>query len=248
MYARTKHTNRPIAPRGAPVWQWPASEGFANLGRLIVGLAILPSKERRVPRVLTTVEVGEFRDRMRATAERLFAKHGLGGIGMRQLAAELGVSPMTAYRYFKDKDDILATVRAGGFDRFSDALEAALASSNDPLAQAAAVGEAYFRFALENSAVYRLMFDLDQPTEAEYPDLVRATTRAKKTMSDYVRRLVEAGVLEGDVDLIAHVFWAQIHGLVVLQLAGKLQGPVDVDALRDESFRVLFLSYQRRPA
>lgn len=199
-----------------------------------------------MPRVLTQDEVSEFRGRLSATAERLFAERGPGGVGMRQLAAEMGVSPMTAYRYFKDKDDILAAVRASGFDRFSDALEAALGVFDDPLAQAAAVGEAYFRFAIDNAPAYKLMFDLDQPTESQYPDLVRAVERAKKTMTGYIRRLVDAHVLEGDVDLIAHVFWAAIHGLVVLHLAGKLPGPVDVEALRDESFRVLFESYQAK--
>jgi len=200
-----------------------------------------------VPRVLTELEVSDFRDRLCAAAERLFAERGPQGVGMRQLAGELGVSPMTPYRYFKDKDDILATVRASGFDRFSDALEAAMASFDDAIEQAAAVGDAYFRFALDQSAAYKLMFDLDQPTEARYPDLVRATERAKRTMTGYIGRLVEAGILKGDQDLIAHVFWATIHGLVVLHLAGKLPGPVDVETLRDESFRVLFSSYQAQP-
>lgn len=201
-----------------------------------------------MPRILSQDEVSDFRERLSAVAERLFAQHGPQGVGMRQIAAELGVSPMTAYRYFKDKDDILSAVRASSFDRFSDALEAGLASSSNPLMQAAAVGEAYFRFALGQSAAYKLMFDLDQPNEADYPDLVRASTRAKKTLTDYMRRLVEARILDGDVDLMAHVFWATIHGLVGLHLAGKLPGPVDVEILRDESFRVLFQSYAAKSA
>lgn len=200
-----------------------------------------------MPRVLSQSDVSEFRERLCAAAERLFAERGANGVGMRQLAAELGVSPMTAYRYFKDKDDILATVRASSFDRFSDALETALASSTNALEQAAAVGNAYFQFALGQSSAYRLMFDLDQPNEADYPDLVRATERAKRTMTDYVRGLVEAGMLQGEVELMAHVFWASIHGLVVLHLAGKLPGPVDVEVLRDESFRALFSAYAPRP-
>jgi len=53
----------------------------------------------------------------------LFAEHGPEAVTMRQLAAELGCSPMTPYRYFRDKDEILAAVRASAFDRFSDALE-----------------------------------------------------------------------------------------------------------------------------
>jgi hypothetical protein len=63
-----------------------------------------------------------------------------------------------------------------------------------------------------------------------------------------MRSLVEAQILEGDVDLMAHVFWATIHGLVVLHQAGKLPGPVDVEALRDESFRALFQSYAAKTA
>jgi len=201
-----------------------------------------------LPRVLSEADVSEFRERLCAVAERLFAERGANGVGMRRLAAELGVSPMTAYRYFKDKDEILATVRAACFDRFSDALEAARGSATDALGQAAAVGDAYFRFALDQSSAYRLMFDLNQPNEADYPDLVRATERAKRTMTDYVGGLVEAGVLEGDVGLIAHVFWASIHGLVVLHLAGKLPGPVGVETLRDESFRALFSAYRPQPS
>jgi AcrR family transcriptional regulator len=204
----------------------------------------LDLEDRCLPRVLTENEVGEFRAKLCAAAERLFAERGPQGVGMRQLAAELGVSPMTPYRYFKDKDDILATVRASGFDRFAEALEAGLASSQDPLEQTAAVGEAYFRFAMEHSSAYKLMFDLDQPTERDHPDLVRAEARAKKTLTAYVRRLVEAHIVEGEVELIAYVFFAAIHGLVVLHLAGKLPGPVTVDVLRDESFRALFLAYQ----
>lgn len=201
-----------------------------------------------MPRVLTTGEVSDFRERLCAAAERLFAEQGPQGASMRQLAAELGVSPMTPYRYFKDKDDILAAVRANAFDRFSDALETAYASSDDPLQGTAAVGDAYFHFALSNAAAYRLMFDLDQPTESNYPDLVRASERSKLTMTAYVRGMVEAGFLEGDIDLMAHVFWASVHGLVSLYLAGKLTGAVDVETLRTESFRALSWAYRRKPA
>src|SRR5471030_1205990 len=102
-----------------------------------------------MPRVLSETDVADFRDRLCEAAEKLFAEKGPDAVTMRQLATELGVSPMTPYRYFKDKDDILAAVRVSGFDRFSDALEAALASSSDAGEQAGAVGDAYFRFALE---------------------------------------------------------------------------------------------------
>ena len=141
---------------------------------------------------------------------------------MRELASALGVSAMTPYRYFRDKDDILAAVRARAFDRFAETLELAYAGPGTTLERSRAKRDAYVRFALEEPETYRLMFDLSQPTEEDYPDLVRAMARARATMTTHVRDLVAEGTLSGDPELIGHVFWAALHGAVTLHLAGKL--------------------------
>jgi len=175
-----------------------------------------------MPRVLTDTDVADFRDRLCAAAERLFAEQGPDAVTMRQLAAELGVSPMTPYRYFEDKNDILASVRATGFTRFAEALEAARNGAATPRAKGAAVGEAYMTFALEHPHTYKLMFDLNQPDEQNYPALVRAAQRARATMSGYVKDQVAAGLMVGDPEEIGRMFWAATHGALVLELAGKL--------------------------
>jgi len=175
-----------------------------------------------MPRVLSESDVADFRDRLCEAAEKLFAEKGPDAVTMRQLAAELGVSPMTPYRYFKDKDDILAAVRTNGFNRFAQTLEEAYDRGRDARARSAAVGEAYLAFAFERPNTYKLMFDLNQPNATDYPDLVQASQRARETMSLYVRGLVEAGVLEGDPEQIGRMFWAATHGAVVLELVGKL--------------------------
>ena len=72
-----------------------------------------------MPRVLTETDVADFRERLCVAAERLFAEKGPDAVTMRQLASELGVSPMTPYRYFQDKDDILAAVRTNGFNQLT---------------------------------------------------------------------------------------------------------------------------------
>ena len=175
-----------------------------------------------MPRVLSETDVADFRERLCEAAERLFAEQGPDAVTMRQLASELGVSPMTPYRYFKDKDDILAAVRTGGFNRFADALEKARATGGSARAKGAAVGEAYIDFAFEHPHTYKLMFDLNQPHEKDYPELVEAGRRARETMSGYVKDLVAQGVLAGDPEQIGTMFWAAAHGAVVLELAGKL--------------------------
>lgn len=192
-----------------------------------------------MPRVLTTAELADFREKLIVIATRLFAEKGPEHITMREMAAELGVSPMTPYRYFKDKEDILAAVRAAAFDRFAEALEKAFETSSDAIARSNAVGEAYVRFAFGEPAAYRLMFDMSQPGEDTYPDLMRAADRARRTMTAHVGPMVEQGILEGDPVLIGHVFWTALHGAIVLQLAGKLTAECDFETISREAFRAL---------
>jgi len=202
-----------------------------------------------MPRVLTQTDVADFRERLCEAATRLFDARGREGFTMRELASELGVSAMTPYRYFKDKEEILAAVRARAFTRWADKLEAAFASVDSAPEKSRAVYEAYVAFAFGEPAAYKLMFDLSQPDENEYPELVAANARAKATMTDYVRELVSAGVIEGDPNLLGRVFWASLHGAVVLKLAGKLGGvgdPYDFERIAGESFRVLFEGYRKK--
>ncbi|MDB5445797.1 MAG: transcriptional regulator, TetR family, partial [Phenylobacterium sp.] len=166
--------------------------------------------------------VADFRERLCAAAERLFAAKGLDGVTMRQLAAELGVSPMTPYRYFRDKNEILAAVRAAGYQRFAEILERVRDTDRSPRARGAAAAEAYIRFAFENPDTYKLMFDFDQPDEEAYPALVAATRRAGAQMSGWVEDLVASGDLAGDPVQIGRMFWAAAHGAVVLEMAGRL--------------------------
>ena len=183
-----------------------------------------------MPRVLSVNDVAGFRDRVCEEATRLFASKGTEGVTMRDLASALGVSAMTPYRYFRDKDDILAAVRARAFDRFAEALEKAYSRPGTTIERTCAARDAYVRFALEEPATYQLMFDLSQPTAAEYPDLARAGMRARATMTRHVRDLIAEGILEGDPELIGRVIWAALHGAVTLHLAGNLSPQFETSA------------------
>ena len=86
-----------------------------------------------MPKNLSAAEVGAFRTRLCKVAQHRFATQGRDGVSMRQLADALGCSPMTPYRYFRDKDAILAAVRTAAFDRFAEALEAAAVKARKDL-------------------------------------------------------------------------------------------------------------------
>ena len=181
------------------------------------------------------------REGLLAAAARLFVEVGEAGFSMRALAAEAGCSPMAAYRYFQTKDDLLAAVRARAYRRLADTLESV---ADGERRKARDIGEAYVRFADENPAEYRLMFDLTQPDETLYPELVQAAARARWCMNKYVREMVEAGVLAGDPELLGYVFWAAIHGLIVLKLAGRLPAAPDFETLRRTTLGALMKGFR----
>jgi AcrR family transcriptional regulator len=177
-----------------------------------------------LPRVLTEEAVGEFRERLIDAAERLFAQKGLEAVTLRQLAAEVGVSPMTPYRYFADKTAILAAVRARAFNRHAEAMESAWAAHREePIAASNAVGQAYVDFAFTHPEAYKLMFDISQPDEADYPELVAAGDRSRRTMTQHLEGLAAAGIFQGDPGLVGHMYWAALHGAIMLAFSGKLQ-------------------------
>jgi AcrR family transcriptional regulator len=187
-----------------------------------------------VPRAaLSEVEIREFRQEICAVATRLFAEQGYAGVTLRSLAAELGCSPMTPYRYFSDKEAIFAAVRSASFGRFADAQEAAAAAADAPEARLRALAGAYVRFALDEPHAYRIMFELDQTPEPDDADQLVEETRAWQALRETVGAAVEAGLVAGDPDTLAHLYWAGLHGLVSLHLAGKLRLGCDLTELVD---------------
>jgi AcrR family transcriptional regulator len=139
---------------------------------------------------------------------------------------------MLPYRYYKDKVDIIAAVRAAAFRRFAAELEAPRSTPRDTVAQSRAVGDAYVAFAFAHPHLYRLMFDMAPVEPGRYPELDAAIEQARGTMTRHVEELVRQGFLTGEPEIIGHVFWASLHGLIVLQLAGQLAAEPGFEKLR----------------
>src|SRR5215468_8723814 len=131
-----------------------------------------------MPRYLTNQDIADFRAELCRVATERFARFGYDGVTMRQLAEALGCSPKTPYRYFKDKADILATVRAQAFTAFADALEAAAKGPAEERGRR--VTEAYIAFATSHPHAYRIMFDFDAPIDGQHPELGPAADRAAR--------------------------------------------------------------------
>lgn len=172
-------------------------------------------------RSLTDEDLHAFKARLCDVAERMFAERGADNVSMRQIAAALGVSPMTPYRYFANREEILAEVRIRGFERFAVLLEEAYAVTlGDADAKSAAAAYAYVDFALAHANTYRLMFGEHQQEDGSDAALGRAVTRARATLSVYGDGLIRSGMAEAEARAMEGLIWSTLHGAVTLELAG----------------------------
>jgi AcrR family transcriptional regulator len=187
-------------------------------------------------------------------ARDLLVEEGLGGLSMRAIAERIEYSPATIYIYFRDKDELIREVVQTGFERMG-AVVSAEQSRLDETAGAAdqyrAMGRAYARFALENPAYFRVMFELPATAELKCEAPPADRPRGFDAAVEMVARAVAAGEF-GRVDprRAAVLGWGVIHGLTSLYLTGHLREDADTPEafldLIDDAMRSLYEGW--RPA
>jgi len=192
-------------------------------------------------------EIESFRERLCDAAMETFAEEGYEAVTLRGLAEKLGCSHATPYRYFADKQEIFAAVCALGFDRFADALERAARGVEDPEQRLRALGRAYFRFATTEPHAYRIMFELREPESSANPRYKAKEIRSWQALYQAVEFAVQAGVLAGEPDLVAHQMWAGLHGVVSLHLAGKLTLGKTAKSVLEPLFETLLEGNRPKP-
>ncbi|MDD9935009.1 MAG: TetR/AcrR family transcriptional regulator [Myxococcales bacterium] len=176
-----------------------------------------------VPRApLSEDQVQAQRDRIVEAATDLFVRDGYEALTMRRIAQVLGESPMTAYRYFEGKAEIFAAVRTHLYRRFADSQRVAFESCDGPMARLLAMREAYLAFAFAEPTGYRVMFELGQAPQDDFPEQSAEGERAFGYLLRAVEAAMDARLMHGDPLTTAHLLWAQVHGIVTLHLAGKL--------------------------
>lgn len=189
---------------------------------------------------LTDQQIEAFRARLVRAAEKLFAAHGVGGVTMRQIARALGYSQTAAYRYFADKEEILAAVRAAALNRFCSKLDAAFDPGKDARQNARAVGSAYLQFATDDPDSYRLIFATRAPEGALAPEFSQIVARFHATMTDYVQALIDEGYLVGTATELGRAFWVAAHGIVMMHLSGFLSSIEVRDEWHRATMRLIY--------
>jgi AcrR family transcriptional regulator len=159
---------------------------------------------------------GALREALLAAAEKLLRDGGVGALTLRAIARNAGVSHGAPAHHFEDLSALLSELAAVGFRRLVERLDAALQARGTvrfPLPKA------YLSFAMENRALFALMFR-DDRLDAKRPSLRAARAAAIASLSQSLNAQLSRPSLD-DLGAMTAA-WALTHGFAILATEGRL--------------------------
>ncbi|SOX52194.1 TetR/AcrR family transcriptional regulator [Mycobacterium ahvazicum] len=174
------------------------------------------------------------REEMLHAAVGLLDEHGPDALQTRKVAGAAGTSTMSVYTHFGGMQALIAAVAEEGLRQFEEAQR--VPQTEDPVADLFVTGAAYRRYAIERPHMYRLMFGstsahgINAPAgnvltltvaeiEQHHPSFAHVVRVVRRCM---LAGRITVGGADDDASVVATAaqFWAQIHGFVMLELAG----------------------------
>lgn len=164
---------------------------------------------------------GDLRNELIRIAAEMLADGGVEALSLRDVAKRAGVSHNAPYQHFADKEALIAAIAQQGFQRLSEAVDAAVASASDAPARLIAVGRAYVGFMAGHPAYLQVMFGAFPHTH--YPDLAQTALDTLNRLVQIVREGQADGTIRaGDAGEIAGLIWMTVHGLSTAVIAQKI--------------------------
>jgi len=153
------------------------------------------------------------RDAIAAAAEAILARGGEDALSIREVCARVGVTAPTVYHHYGDKDGLVAAVVDACFAEFDRALGDG-PMPTDPVEALAWAFERYVAYGTAHPAHYRLLFQRRRARPT--PSAIASYAR----LEHLVGSIEAAGRLRVPVADAAPAFWAAVHGVTTLVIAG----------------------------
>ena len=177
---------------------------------------------------------GELREALIKATRQLVVQQGAENFTLADACRAAGVTTAAPYRHFKSKQEILAEIASRGFVELKSRAMAIVAEEGEgTLAGIIALGQAYVAFAVEETAVFRLMFG--QEPSLKKAELVLGTGHACfANLIHQVALYCEHNHVRGDPQQIALKLWTFVHGaasLLIDQDYNAVAPTIDVNQL-----------------
>jgi AcrR family transcriptional regulator len=178
------------------------------------------------------------KDRIFSAARTVLEEEGIVGLSMRRIAQESGMSPMSLYRHFADKDALLNALMADGLTAWGERVRAIPAKA--PLQWLERLTDEFLSFALEEPHRFDAAFFLPAPKARQYPDDFAAGRSPVIAMTVAKIDQARAEGLLGDTQSLdaALTLSALAQGLISMHRARRFSG--------DAEFVTLYRSVTRK--
>ncbi|MBY0224792.1 MAG: TetR/AcrR family transcriptional regulator [Hyphomicrobium sp.] len=186
---------------------------------------------------------GDLRQALIDASHQLLVEKGAENFSLADACRVAGVSTAAPYKHFRDKLEILKAIVEQGFDRMSQrSLAAVRAKGEGTIDGVIAMGQAYIAFAMEETAVFRLMFGHN--TAIKRDEHVEDTGRSCfKNVIAQITLYCEKNEADGDPLHIALSLWTFVHGAACLLIDEDYENVapgIDIDAMiADAAIRLL---------
>ena len=143
---------------------------------------------------------------------------------MREIAKEVGITPMAIYRHYEDKQALIDALVLDGLAAWSKRVAAIPAAA--PLVWLRKIGEAHLEFALRDPRRYEAAFLIPSNKARRYPDdFVAGRSPAGALQLALIADLIANGVLTGGSPIEIMIANAALsQGLITLYRAGRIAG------------------------
>ena len=170
---------------------------------------------------------GNLKSALVEQAISLLENEGLKALSLRRVARETGVSQAAPYSHFKDKRALLVAVASEGYKRFGARMRKE--AESNPKHYTVSLGKGYVFFALENPALFHLMFGGELSENLDLGALDKEAHESYQLLVDGVAKHPFGGTVD------TAVAWSLVHGLATL-LLNKNFGPKDYGFTQMDSF------------
>jgi AcrR family transcriptional regulator len=203
-------------------------------------------------RPIQSSRIPNLREAIKEAAWRQISVSGASMLSLRSIARELHISAPAIYNYFQDRDALVTALVVDAYLSFGDSQHAAkerYPGEGELVKRFTETGIAYREWALQYPHRYLLIFGTPVPGYVPPMDeVLPAMIRSMGALAGVVAELLRAGMLRAEgfplldpavcpgffppgtppgpeeqlVYSVAMLVWSRVHGLVSLEVTGKL--------------------------